>query len=134
MLKNKFLLCGLMGWCLEIFWTGLASLRQRQRTLTGRTSFWMFPIYGMAAFLEPLSRLLSRTHLIVRGIVYALGFFLVEYASGSLLKRWDACPWDYSQARLNYKGLIRLDYLPVWFLAGLLFEQVLKKLPSSVPE
>ena len=59
MMKNKFILCGLTGWCLEVFWTGLIALQRRQMKLEGRSSIWMFPIYGMAAFLAPLSRLLK---------------------------------------------------------------------------
>ncbi|MCI8286616.1 MAG: hypothetical protein HFH89_02930, partial [Lachnospiraceae bacterium] len=47
-LKN-FLKCGLAGWCMEISFTALDSLRRRDMTLKGCTSLWMFPIYGCAA-------------------------------------------------------------------------------------
>lgn len=40
-------------------------------------------------------------------------------------------PWDYSHARLNVKGVIRLDYAPVWFLTGLLYEKLLNKFMAS---
>ena len=125
MKKHAFILCGLMGWCLEIFWTGLTSLRRRQMKLEGHSSFWMFPIYGSAALLGPLARRLREKSIWLRGLIYATAIFLVEFFSGSLLKKYDMCPWDYSKARLNYKGVIRLDYLPVWFLAGLLYEKLL---------
>ena len=36
------------------------------------------------------------------------------------------CPWDYSQCRANIHGLIRLDFAPLWFAVGLLFEQLTK--------
>ena len=36
-------------------------------------------------------------------------------------------PWDYSGVPHQYKGVIRLDYLPVWFLTGLFFEKILTK-------
>ena len=36
-------------------------------------------------------------------------------------------PWDYSGVPHQYKGIIRLDYLPVWFLTGLFFEKILTK-------
>ena len=45
--------------------------------------------------------------------------------SGTLLRKVDACPWDYSNTPFNIKGLIRLDYAPLWFCAGLLFEKIL---------
>ena len=47
------------------------------------------------------------------------------YLSGSLLRRHHFCPWDYSSARANVNGLIRLDYAPFWLGAGLLFERIL---------
>ena len=37
------------------------------------------------------------------------------------------CPWDYSHTPFHYKGIIRMDYLPVWFVTGLLFEKILTK-------
>lgn len=42
-----------------------------------------------------------------------------------LPEKRDACPWDYSDAALNYKGIIRLDYAPVWFIVGLIYEKML---------
>ena len=125
MMKNKFILCGLTGWCLEVFWTGLIALQRRQMKLEGRSSIWMFPIYGMAAFLAPLSRLLKGRCFWVRGLVYTGAIFLTEFVTGSLLKRRGMCPWDYSGNPLNYKGVIRLDYAPLWFCTGLLFEKIL---------
>ena len=56
---KNFLKCGLAGWCLEIIFTSLASLRRRDLTLKGNTSLWMFPIYGCAAVLAPVGRLLA---------------------------------------------------------------------------
>ena len=56
---SNFLLCGSAGWCMEIFWTGLHSLFTGQKTLTGKTSLLMFPIYGCAAVIAPLSVKLS---------------------------------------------------------------------------
>ena len=125
MKKHPFLLCGLLGWCLEIFWTGLTSLQRRQMKLMGHSSFWMFPIYGCAAFLRPVSKLLKGKSVWLRGTLYAAGIFVVEFISGSFLKKHDLCPWDYSKAKLNYKGVIRLDFLPVWFFTGLLYERLL---------
>ena len=124
-MKNKFILCGLVGWCLEIFWTGLKSFQRRQMKLEGRSSIWMFPIYGMAAFLAPVSRWIHNKNMWLRGMIYAGAIFLTEFITGSLLKRRDMCPWDYSRARWNIGGVIRLDYAPVWFLTGLLYERIL---------
>lgn len=126
MMKNKFILCGTLGWCMEIIFTGLGSLKNHEHRLTSRTSIWMFPIYGMACFLRPLCRLMKGKSLLLRGSVYTCCIFAGEFVSGSLLKRHGACPWDYSRAKYNIKGLVRLDYAPLWFGAGLLFEKIIR--------
>jgi uncharacterized membrane protein len=87
----------------------------------------MFPIYGMAACLNPICNKLKNRNALLRGGVYALLIYAAEYTSGVFLKKYGACPWDYSKAKYNYKGVIRLDYAPAWFLAGLFFEQVLNR-------
>lgn len=121
---RNFLKCGMVGWCLEVFWTGLGALFSGEKKLTGQSSLWMFPIYGMASFIGPLYRMLKGKPFLVRGYVYGWLILGVEYLSGCLLKKKDLCPWDYSKARFNIKGVIRVDYFPLWVLAGLLFEKV----------
>lgn len=51
--------------------------------------------------------------------------FTAEYISGSLLRYFHMCPWDYTGAKASIQGLIRLDYAPAWFLTGLLMERLL---------
>ena len=123
--SKNFVKCGLTGWCMEILFTSVDALRRRDLTLTGNTSLWMFPIYGMASFLKPVCSHMKDKSLLKRGSVYTLCIFTGEYLTGSFLKRSEACPWDYSHCPLNIKGLIRLDYAPLWFGAGLLFEKIL---------
>lgn len=55
------------------------------------------------------------------------GIFAVEYAAGTYLKRRGRCPWDYSRAKTNIDGVIRLDFAPLWFFTGLLFERLTQK-------
>jgi uncharacterized membrane protein len=86
----------------------------------------MFPIYGMAACLSPICNKLKNRNALLRGGVYTIIIYAAEYTSGVLLKKHGACPWDYSKAKLNYKGVIRLDYAPVWCIAGFFFEKILK--------
>ncbi len=124
---KNFIRCGLVGWCMEIIFTSLNSLRRRDLRLQGTTSIWMFPIYGCAACLEPISRLLKSRPFWVRGLTYMSLIFSAEYLTGSLLQRHALCPWDYQRSRWNIKRIIRLDYAPYWFGAGLLFEQLLDK-------
>ena len=115
----------MIGWTMEILWTGLHAFRVRNLKLTGSSSLWMFPIYGSAAFLAPLMQKMRTIPLIRRGLVYMSCIFLGEYVSGRLLKLKNMCPWDYSRTPYHLHGVIRLDYAPVWFLVGLLYEQTL---------
>lgn len=126
-MKYKFILCGTVGWCMEIIFTALHAFRNKEFKLVGQTSIWMFPIYGMASIFAPISRLLKNQNTVIRGGIYTCCIFAGEYLSGTLLKKYDMCPWDYSQAKFNIKGLIRLDYAPLWFGAGLLYEKLLSK-------
>ena len=85
-MRKTFIQCGILGWGMEILWTGLDSFRRRDYKLTGHSSLWMFPIYGCAAFIGPLSRLLQKKHPLFRGNLYMLGIFLVEFSTGLALK------------------------------------------------
>lgn len=121
---QNFLRCGFTGWCLEILFTSLHSLQRREMDLRGTTSLWMFPIYGMGAIIAPLYRLLHRQSMFVRGCLYTLLIFTVEFTSGRYLTRKDSCPWNYRRSSWNICEVIRLDYAPFWFLTGLLFEHL----------
>ncbi len=129
-IKN-FLRCGLTGWCMEIFFTSLDSLRRRDFKLKGNTSVWMFPIYGCAALFAPIYRLLRRKPFWVRGLTYMSLIFSGEYISGRLLSKHSMCPWDYGRSKWHIRRVVRLDYAPVWFGAGLLFERILLPHRSS---
>lgn len=91
-MKKAFILCGLTGWCMEILWTGLHSILSGELTMTGKTSLLMFPIYGCGAIIRPLSGKLSAVPLFVRGCIYTVGFFFVEFISGALLRCFHMCP------------------------------------------
>lgn len=124
-LFKNFILCGIVGWCLEIVFTALDSIRRRELTLRGMTSLWMFPIYGMASFLSPLFHLLQKKSVLLRGFTYTILIFTGEYVTGYLLKKRGFCPWNYSKSKWNLNGLIRLDFIPNWFLTGLLYERLI---------
>ena len=126
-MQKRFLLCGFTGWCLEVMWTGLHALLRGDSTMMGKTSLLMFPIYGCAAFIGPLYQKIKLFPAVFRGSLYTIGIYLAEFISGSFLKRFHMCPWDYSNASHQYKGIIRLDYVPVWFATGMLYEKILKK-------
>ena len=122
---TRFAVYGLAGLCLEVLFTSLAS--QFDGTGDGRlmgwSSLWMIPIWG-CAFLtcDVMGRRFAERSVSwpVRAAFYVLCCFALEYVSGAALR---ACvgrnPWDYSAARWNLYGLIRLDYAPLWAVCGL---------------
>lgn len=139
-LPFDFFKCGVTGWCLEVIFTSIDSILRHDWRLMGQTSLLMFPIYGCGALLGPIGTFIDRwlgsgTELkekafdlaIRHGFLYMVLIFVAEYFSGSLLRGGGMCPWDYTGRSTNIDGLIRLDFAPLWFGTGLLFEQITKK-------
>ncbi len=129
---QRFVAYGLIGWCVEVVFTGLHDFaRHRDNRLPSRTSLWMLPIYGLLQPLfEPLhDAMRDAVPPAVRGTAYAVGFLGVEYASGMALRAMlGRAPWDYSSAKRHVNGLIRPDYAPIWFVLGLALEPVHERL------
>lgn len=129
----RFLLYGCFGWCAEIVWTSTTDAvearlegRPVDVRLTGKTYLWMFPIYAFGGLLfEQAHGLIASQSWLLRGTIYMIGCFVIEYAAGWLIRRLTGeCPWDYTMRRWQVHGLIRLDYAPVWFAFGLILEVV----------
>jgi len=120
----RFLLYGAIGCLMEVLWTGLSALKSKNYKLSSNTSLWMFFIYGCVIFIEPIFRLISPLNFLLRGLIYAALILTGEFITGTILKRADICPWDYSSTRYHVKGIIRIDYIPAWAAAGLIFEQI----------
>ena len=131
---KNFFKCGLMGWCFEILFTSLAELARGNFTLIGTTSLWMFPIYGMAVFLIPIYQKIKEWPTILRGFVYGFCIIGTEFITGTILKFFHVCPWDYTGKLLSFHGVIRLDYFPFWFAVGLIYEQILCEPLPSLPK
>ncbi|HEY3446663.1 MAG TPA: hypothetical protein VGK67_09885 [Myxococcales bacterium] len=122
----RFLAYGALGWCFEVVFTGLSSALRRDRSATAKTYLWMHPIYGIAGLLlEQVHDLMPAAPWYARGLGYLLVIYLVEAGSGWVLRKaLGTCPWDYGRKGWSVAGLVRLDYAPAWYLAGLLFEPV----------
>lgn len=121
----RFVLYGLTGFLIEVLWTGFGSLISGNLALTGTTYLWMFFIYGLAVFLEPIHNRIRREHFLIRGFIYVLLIYVIEFSSGFILDTLIGyCPWDYTAStRYTFFGYIRLDYFPAWLFAGFLFER-----------
>lgn len=121
----RFTIYGLLGWCLEIIWTGVGSLISGNYLLYSFTYMWMFLIYGMGIFFEPIHNKIRNWNILLRGGIWVLIIFAVEYFFGwSLAKTIGHCPWNYGNGPLSINGYIRLDFIIPWFFTGLLFEKV----------
>ena len=117
-MKSDFVKCGILGWCIEIIWTAFHGIKNKNNKFIGYTSIIMFPIYGLASVIKPISLKLKKMKMptIIRGIVYSIG---------SILKKTNNCPWDYSDKKYNINGVIRIDYAPLWCIVGVIFEKML---------
>jgi uncharacterized membrane protein len=121
---KRFLFYGLVGWCLEIIWTGLESFVHGDLRLVGFTNLWMLLVYGSAVFLEPLHDSILNWRWPIRGLFWLMTIWGIEYISGFVLMSiLGVSPWHYTDP-LAVNGLITLRFAPVWFVAGLLFERV----------
>ena len=124
---RNFIICGLTGWCIEVFFTAMGEAGKKDKKLIGHSSIWMFPIYGLASAIGEIYPKIAKWPGIVRALLYGIGIMCVEFASGSLLKKYKMCPWCYDGCKYSIRGLVRLDYLPLWMLAGMLYEKILIK-------
>ena len=121
----QFVLFGFLGLLGELGFTSLKkTITQKSLELKGETSLWMFPVYGLIAFVFPLIAVhISSWPWIVRGLIYMVTFFLVEYIAGFILTKLKICPWKYP-AKYSVNGLIYLPYAPLWFAVGLGIEWI----------
>lgn len=131
--------------------TSIGALLSGDFRLMGRTSLYMFPIYGLGALLGPIDAAVdrwlegygasqsetvwlqnSRPKLSMydkfwrHGVNDMVLIFTAEYVFGFFLTALGVCPWDYSGRLFHVDGLIRLDFAPLWFGVGLFFEAITK--------
>ena len=118
---QRFYFYGIQGFCDEIIFTSIFDfLKFGDWSLKGHSSLSTFFIYGSCSLLvERLYVFLYLRHGIrwyVRMPLYLCICYLWEFTWGSILRLFDACPWDYSHYDYNYKGLITLEYAPGWLV------------------
>ena len=121
---KHFIIYGFCGLLIETLWTGFTSAIRGDKNLKCNTYLWMFFIYGLGVFFEPVHELIRPIIWVYRGLIWAALIFAVEFVTGFALERTiGSCPWDYGgTSALSIKGYIRLDFLPAWFCLGLGFE------------
>lgn len=120
----RFLIYGFLGLTLEVVYTGISSLLEGDLSMHGFSFLVMIPIYGLALFLEPVHNFIRSQPWWLRGVVYLLLIWGIEYVSGWFLNLvLGYCPWYYADL-LNVNHWITLRMAPEWFLAGLGFEVI----------
>ncbi len=128
-----------VGVATEVVFTGARdSVLRWDRRLLGHSYLWMFPIYGLSACLfEPVHEALRGRSFWQRAAAYSVGIMGVEYLTGMALKRAvGVVPWDYSghSRWVLPGGTTRLDYAPLWAVAGLALERVHDRLADVTVE
>uniref|UniRef100_A0A3Q2SNV6 Transmembrane protein 229B n=2 Tax=Fundulus heteroclitus TaxID=8078 RepID=A0A3Q2SNV6_FUNHE len=91
----------------------------------GVTSVWALFIYGTCILIveRMYLSLRGRCPVLLRCVIYTLWTYLWEFGTGLLLRQFNACPWDYSEFRYNFMGLITAEYAVPWFCAAFMVEQ-----------
>lgn len=130
----KFFIYGFLGLLVEIFFTGIHSFVSNDYTLIGHTYIWMIFIYGWGALLEKIHDLIRDKNFILRGGIWVVLILSIEFITGILLKKLiGICPWDYTgSSPYQVMGVIRLDYIPYWFVLGLIFEKIHDSLDAFI--
>lgn len=126
----RFVLLGLFGLLLEVFFTALMGLRHGDVNLQGKTSLWMMIDYGLIGLLyPPIHGLLLKMGMarFLRAGMYMGLIFLVEYVSGRIFVSFGLQLWDYSHLPYNLDGQITLLYAPLWYTLGYSLEWLFPK-------
>lgn len=122
----KYIAYGTLGLGLEIFYTGFISFLRKDFTLQGTSYIWMFFIYGLAVFVEPIHDRIRDKSFIVRGLIYMVLIYFIELITGTILMYLlGKCPWDYTGIGNNsINSIVSIYFMPIWFALGLFLEKV----------
>ena len=134
---QKFLVYGCLGVLIEFFFTGMASLVQKNWKLTSSSYLWMVFVYAPAALiLEAISTALPWPFW-CKAFVYVPVIYGIEALSGwtikgitNLLQRWfgghggNVVIWEYHKSNWAPMGLINLKYAPFWLALAMAFDPI----------
>jgi len=120
---KRFFVYGITGWSMEIIWTGLHSFL---------TAIWSCRIYKyldalylwFCSFSGTIHDIIKQWRWQIRGLIWVVIIWGIEYTSGLVLTNiLGTAPWFYT-GPFAVDNLVRLDYAPAWFVAGLIFERI----------
>jgi hypothetical protein len=121
---------GIHGYFTEVMFTAVWEFVVNTNwKFPGCTSVWSLFIYSGCSFLieKVFVSLENKVPMIFRGFIYLFFCYMWELVAGLVLRYFNACPWDYTEFKYNFLGVITLEYAPLWYLAVLIQEQLLTK-------
>jgi len=125
-----------IGITMEVIWTALVwFFKKRNIKFVGSTSLWMIPLYAITPYMFYLViKYLPNSSIFLRSLIYLMVIFLLEYIYGWIFKKILQVPlWDYSRdtedhtgyyCKYNLKGLIALEFTPLWYIVGIIGELI----------
>ena len=123
---SRAIVYGAMGWTVDRAFTTLTRSARGGALAVPSPDLALLPIYALALPLfEPTHNAVRRASPIARAVIYGVGFIAAEYWAGrSLASATGRAPWNYTGARWSVHGHTRLDYMPLWAIAGLALERL----------
>lgn len=113
------------GWCFE---STYVSIRKRRFVNRGFLHSPMLPIYGSGAVVMLLATIRIREHMVLMFFAGMVGATLLELVVGLAMEAiFKVKYWDYSNQKLNYKGVICLSSSLCWGLFTVLLNQYIHK-------
>ena len=122
-----------IGITMEVIATSIMDfVKSRDPRLKGETYLWMLPVYAVVPSIYIfVQSTFPDINWVVKGLVYMLAFYLLEFIAGLLIKALvGVSPWNYKTYRFHYKEVICLEYAPVWFIYGIVGEKYFEFLIS----
>ena len=123
---QRVIVYAMMGWCIELAFTGISSFVAGDPKLSAITYLWMLPFWGFGVLAcEVLIFAMDVINLGMRMrlVLFMLIAFSMEYVAGFTIKSIvGIIPWDYSSSIWSVDNYIRLDYAPFWALSGMFLE------------
>ena len=125
---RNMLFTSAVGTSCEVVFTALSHyIQKKDKRFKGHTYLWMIPVY---ASIYPIYRLVypkvKKFNALIRYLIYVSMIYGIEYTSGKLLQKLIGhAPWEkyYRGKKYAVDNLIRLDYIPIWCTAAIIFEK-----------
>lgn len=137
---------GFMGLGMECFFTAIwdavnpGNKNDRKKHLHGYSSIWYLPLYILPPLLlsyswwplnkgEPLWIKLFAMSWTSRGLIYTISIYALELLWMRVLRYFlgsSPSEQEYRASKRSFWGLIRWDFFPFWFSAGLFLEGIFR--------